>query len=135
MSDSTLTNDQLFMAFQVLEELSGKEAPLKFSYKLAKMMLQMRPEFELLQKTRQDLANKYGIRDEEGNFETTTTARGVVVPKFTDEEVVNKEWTELMILKTGLSIEPLALEEFGENMEVPPVFLEILMKADLLTEE
>jgi hypothetical protein len=122
------------MAFQVLEELSGKEAPLQFSYKLAKMMMQIRPEFELLQKTRQDLANKYGIKDEEGNFETTTTANGMVVPKFTDEEAVNKEWTEVMAMKAAATVESLTVGEFGK-LEVPPVHLEILMRANLLIEE
>ena len=134
MSNNTLTNENLFTAFQALEQLSGKEAPILVSHKIARIMLKIRPEFELLQTTRQGILNKYAVKDEQGNIITTKDVNGNEVPKSTDQKALDAEWKKLMDDTVTVDVDSLSVTEFGENFEVLPVFLEILMKAGLLIE-
>jgi len=134
MSDNTLTNENLFIAFQALEQLSGKEAPILVSHKIARMMLKIRPEFELLQTIRQGIVNKYAVKDEQGNIITTKDVNGNEVPTSTDQKALDAEWKKLMDGTITVDVGSLSVTEFGENFEVLPVFLEILMKAGLLIE-
>lgn len=134
MSAKTMTNESLFVAFQVLQALSAKEFTTMLSYKIAKIMLEVRAEFELLQETRQTLGDKYAIKDEDGLPQTTTDEDGNVIPKFTDDQALDREWKELMEAETTVNVDALSVADFGETVEVAPVHLEILMKAGLLTE-
>ena len=77
-----LTLKQIFEASSALARLGSEKLPVKMAYTIGRNIQKLKPELENFDKIRDDLIkNKYGVKNDEGNFEISAKNR----EKFVDE--------------------------------------------------
>lgn len=75
------------------------DLPLSVRYKLSLILPILTPHAQFYEKGQQEIATKYGKKDEEGNFVKTEDGKGIVIEdKFVDDfEKAIKELNELTV--------------------------------------
>lgn len=61
-------NGEIFSAQKPLEVLSNEDLPIKISYQIMKLTKEFSSKLEIIEKLRIGLIQKYGEKDEKGNF-------------------------------------------------------------------
>lgn len=75
------------------------ELPLAIRYKFSLIIPLLAPHIQFYEKRQQEIATKYGKKDEEGNFVKTEDGKGIIIEdKFIDDfEKAIKELNELTV--------------------------------------
>lgn len=100
---------------QELSILSNTDVSMKAAYKVAKLINKITPEFNLIEKFRVDLVNKYGVSDDKGNIN---------VPSEKLEEF-GKEFNDFLNTEIELDIEPLSEDLFDKGIIKTSILLDL----------
>lgn len=102
--------------YQILEfqffydKIKEKEMSIKTAYKFSKLVLRLDTEIKFYQKKFQSILEKYGEKDEKGNFKLTEDKKGVVI-KQENLLACQKEVEELHNLDIEISGADFTLDE------------------------
>ena len=119
-----LTINDMLNSMEPLKKLSTYQLKTKIAYQIARLMREINKEYELFQKTRQNLAIKYAEKNEKN--EIIIDENGNYKIKNDKINICNKEITELINTKIALNVEPINLEDI-ENTECTPTEIFALM--------
>lgn len=105
----TVTLNTIMGSTEVLQQLLNINFPARTAYKIARLLAEIEKEQEIVHKTRTQLINKYGQKDESGKFilneEKNIQLKPDCVEKF------NQELMELLETNIELTSPYLKLEE------------------------
>jgi hypothetical protein len=101
--------------------LKNKEFPAAVSFQLTKISKEIQAHQELFDKTRMELINKYGEKDENGKVKENDETRMFVLA---DKESFNKEYKDLLELEVEHAVIPFSAIE---NLTLKPEILEPLV--------
>lgn len=93
------------------------------SYAIAKTVQKIRPEYEIYERRRLQLVEKYGEKDEEGKIKVKN---GEYV--FADRDGFEKEFNELYNVVVEIDTKPLSIESFAEIKGIKQSSFQILDK-------
>lgn len=102
--------------YQILEfqffydKIKEKEMSIKTAYKFSKLVSRLDTEIKFYEKKFQSILEKYGEKDEKGNFKLTEDKKGVVI-KQEDLLACQKEVEELHSLDIEISGADFTLDE------------------------
>lgn len=100
--------------------------PLKGAYKLNKIKKGLEKETEFYTEKFQEILDKYGQKDENGNFVFSEDNQQILIVDGKMEEC-NKALDELQNLEVQIENYNFKLEDLGEDIECTPEELEALM--------
>lgn len=105
----TVTLNTIMSSTEVLQQLLNINFPARTAYKIARLLAEIEKEQEIVHKTRTQLIDKYGQKDESGKFilneEKNIQLKPDCVEKF------NQELMELLETNIELTSPYLKLEE------------------------
>lgn len=105
----TVTLNTIMSSTEVLQQLLNINFPARTAYKIARLLAEIEKEQEIVHKTRTQLIDKYGQKDENGKFilneEKNIQLKPDCVEKF------NQELMELLETNIELTSPYLKLEE------------------------
>lgn len=105
----TVTLNTIMGSTEVLQQLLNINFPARTAYKIARLLAEIEKEQEIVHKTRTQLIDKYGQKDESGKFilneEKNIQLKPDCVEKF------NQELMELLETNVELTSPYLTLEE------------------------
>lgn len=105
----TVTLNTIMGSTEVLQQLLNINFPARTAYKIARLLAEIEKEQEIVHKTRTQLIDKYGQKDESGKFilneEKNIQLKSDCVEKF------NQELMELLETNIELTSPYLKLEE------------------------
>ena len=104
---------ELVECFEALQEVSKKEFPARAAFKIARLMREINNEYQLYEKSRNDIVMRYVERDENGDPVRLDDER-VKIQSGKMEEC-SKELNELMETTLNINVEKINLDEFGDN--------------------
>lgn len=121
----TLTMKQLMESVEVIQKLINSSTPLsaKISYQIIRIAREVESEYNLFQKSRIELIQKYAVKDT-NNKAIIVDDKYQIIPE--EQEQFSKEYEELMNSSIQMNIEPLKIEEINlmltplEWMEIEP---------------
>jgi len=119
-----LTINDMLNSMEPLKKLSAYQLKTKIAYQIARLMREINKEYELFQKTRQNLAMKYAEKNEKN--EIIIDENGNYKIKNDKINICNEEIAELINTKISLNVEPINLEDI-ENTECTPTEIFALM--------
>ena len=119
-----LTINDMLNSMEPLKKLSAYQLKTKIAYQIARLMREINKEYELFQKTRQNLAMKYAEKNEKN--EIIIDENGNYKIRNDKIDICNEEITELINTKISLNVEPINLEDI-ENTECTPTEIFALM--------
>lgn len=119
-----LTINDMLNSMEPLKKLSAYQLKTKIAYQIARLMREINKEYELFQKTRQNLAMKYAEKNEKN--EIIIDENGNYKIRNDKINICNEEITELINTKIVLNVEPINLEDI-ENTECTPTEIFALM--------
>jgi len=112
----TISNADIYTVVPLLNSLVGKDLPILGAYKLAKLVGALQDEFDLLEKHRVQLVEKFAERDDKGNL-IYQPQKNPDDPnkqvRIADSEGFAKELQELMEQNHEIEIVELAVAELG----------------------
>ena len=95
-----------------LQKLLGVSLPVKVSYKLSKLVAKLQPELDIFNKEKDKLIEKYGEKDDKGNWTIKQDSENM--PKFVEE--IN-ELTEMEVnidFGDGKPFEKISVADLGD---------------------
>ena len=116
-----LTMDQLMNSVEVIQKLINSPTPLsaKVSYQIIRIAREVESEYNLFQKSRTELIEKYAKKDE-NQKPILENDRYQIVPD--EQEDFTKEYNEIMNSSIELNVEPLALnDKVMEELKLTPL--------------
>ena len=119
-----LTINDMLNSMEPLKKLSAYQLKTKIAYQIARLMREINKEYELFQKTRQNLAMKYAEKNEKN--EIIINENGNYKIRNDKINICNEEIAELLNTKIVLNVEPINLEDI-ENTECTPTEIFALM--------
>ena len=117
--------------------IDAKGLPFKTAYWLGRALDQITSAFTPFEKARQLLVNKYATKDENGELILKPDSNEYVID---DPDALQEEWVELASEEIEIKYEPLALDAFGDKLEIEgtddlPTFAIIMRLGRLIKEE
>lgn len=119
-----LTINDMLNSMEPLKKLSAYQLKTKIAYQIARLMREINKEYELFQKTRQNLAMKYAEKNEKN--EIIIDENGNYKIRNDKINICNEEIAELLNTKIALNVEQINLEDI-ENTECTPTEIFALM--------
>ena len=119
-----LTINDMLNSMEPLKKLSAYQLKTKIAYQIARLMREINKEYELFQKTRQNLAMKYAEKNEKN--EIIINENGNYKIRNDKINICNEEIAELLNTKIVLNVEPINLEDI-ENTKCTPTEIFALM--------
>ena len=116
-----LTMDQLMNSVEVIQKLINSPTPLsaKVSYQIIRIAREVESEYNLFQKSRTELIEKYAKKDE-NDKPLLENDRYQIIPD--EQEDFTKEYNEIMNSSIELNVEPLALnDKVMEELRLTPL--------------
>lgn len=98
-----------------LEEILGKELPIKPAYWFGKLTKNIQQEVHLFEAARRKLIEKHGQRDADGKLVTENNRY-----MFTDTEAFNAEYNELANTDVEIDFKPILLDSLGD-VKISPI--------------
>lgn len=115
-----LTTTQLMDSVEAIQKMLDMELKAKTSYQIIRIAREIESEYNLFQKTRQQLIEKYAQKDDNGRAEVKND-QYQVLPE--NRDMFLKEYEELMQSTIDVNVEPIALEDFGEAHLTPKMMI------------
>ena len=105
-----LTMDQLMNSVDVIQKLINSPTPLsaKISYQIIRIAREVESEYNLFQKSRTELIQKYAEKNENGE-PILNNDRYQIVPD--EQQDFTKEYNDMMSATIQINAEPLALND------------------------
>lgn len=105
-----LTMDQLMNSVDVIQKLINSPTPLsaKISYQIIRIAREVESEYNLFQKSRTELIQKYAEKNENGE-PILNNDRYQIIPD--EQQDFTKEYNEMMSATIQLNVEPLVLSD------------------------
>lgn len=116
-----LNMEQLMNSVDVIQKLINSPTPLsaKISYQIIRIAREVESEYNLFQKSRTELIEKYAKKDE-NQKPILENDRYQIVPD--EQEDFTKEYNEIMDSSIELNVEPLALnDKVMEELRLTPL--------------
>ena len=116
-----LNMEQLMNSVDVIQKLINSPTPLsaKISYQIIRIAREVENEYNLFQKSRTELIEKYAKKDE-NQKPILENDRYQIVPD--EQEDFTKEYNEIMSSNIELNVEPLALnDKVMEELKLTPL--------------
>lgn len=116
-----LNMEQLMNSVDVIQKLINSPTPLsaKISYQIIRIAREVESEYNLFQKSRTELIEKYAKKDE-NQKPILENDRYQIVPD--EQEDFTKEYNEIMGSSIELNVEPLALtDKTMEELKLTPL--------------
>ena len=116
-----LNMEQLMNSVDVIQKLINSPTPLsaKISYQIMRLAREVESEYNLFQKSRTELIEKYAKKDE-NQKPILENDRYQFVPD--EQEDFTKEYNEIMCSSIELNVEPLALtDKTMEELKLTPL--------------
>ena len=111
-----LSNEKLVNSIGVLSKLTNMELPIKLSYAFSKNIIKIDRELVAYNKEREQLIEKYGEKDEEGNLKTKEDGTINIL----DIDSFNKDLKEILEIKTEVDIHLIDLEKVNVDINITP---------------
>ena len=108
----TMTVNDLLNVIPVLRELLNKPFKGSTAFKLARLMRELDKETTLFEESRQKLAEKFGIRDEDGNLAFDENGNIRLQPEKLSE--CSEEMIGLLNTKLEINAEKVPMEAFTD---------------------
>ena len=125
-----LTNRKIVNDANLLGNLTHKQLPIKVSYAIAKNISKIEKELEIYNKERQNLIDKYCLKDEEGNLIDENNQFKIADGNL---EAWNKDMNELLDIEIDINIHKFSKDDlFNSNCNITPAEL---MLIDYMIEE
>lgn len=102
---------------EILNEISTKKFKARAAYHFARIMRAINEEYDLFQKEREKLINKYGAKDENGQLIIAND--GTITIDKQNIENFNREINELIETNIQLNVELLNLEDIEDEYFTP----------------
>lgn len=114
-----ITLNDILNSQQALQEIAKMNMRAKTAFKIARIIRAIEGEIENFNKARQNLLNKYGEKDNNGNLVVNKDGNYTLIPNKIND--YNNEIQELLITNIQLNIEPIEADEL-EQLEFTPTF-------------
>lgn len=111
-----LSNEKLVNSIGVLSKLTNMELPIKLSYAFSKNIIKIDRELVAYNKEREQLIEKYGEKDEEGNLKTKEDGTINIL----DIDSFNKDLKEILEIETEVDIHLIDLEKVNVDINITP---------------
>lgn len=113
-----LKNKTLLDSVGVLRKLNNMDLNIKVSYAIAKNITNIEKEFEVYDKEKNKLIDKYGEKDDDGNLKLDANGNVNIV----DKENWNKEFKELLEIENDVCIHKINEEDLFkcDNANITP---------------
>ena len=108
----TMTVNDLLNVIPVLRELLNKPFKGATAFKLARLMRELDKETTLFEESRQKLAEKFGVRDENGNLTFDENGNIQLQPEKLSE--CNEEMLGLLNTALEINAEKIPMEAFAD---------------------
>lgn len=108
----TMTVNDLLNVIPVLRELLNKPFKGSTAFKLARLMRELDKETTLFEESRQKLAEKFGVRDEDGNLTFDENGNIRLQPEKLSE--CNEEMLGLLNTALEINAEKIPMEAFAD---------------------
>lgn len=113
-----ITINQLLAAEPVLNKLASAECETAtMAYSLAKIMKNISEELSLINQARNQLAQKYGERDEQGELKLNKQTGTIPIEESKQQDYV-QEVNELLKQECEINIQPLPLDAIGKEINI-----------------
>lgn len=144
-----LRNREILRAYEAIFPLAQQdELPITLKARIRRVWRVLRPEGQTLYEFRDELWQKHGERDSDGELVKREMGGGVLKQVFkskNDEETVDREWDALMDLTHSLTFEPIPWQELedadrqlqrrGQSLAISARQLDELEEAGFVSEE
>lgn len=107
---------EILSSVSFFNDLSQQKLRARTAFKVAKILRLLEAEIVNFETAKQAIFNKYGEKDDDGNFINKDNMI-VVKPELADD--YNREATELLDTKIEIQAEPLTLEELEDTNFAP----------------
>ena len=114
----TVTVQQLMDSVEVLQRLISFSFPARTAFHIARLAREIDKEFNLLQKTRLQIIEQYGERDDEGQLKDD--GHGTYLINKTDEQKFLEEYNEWLQTSIDVNIEPLQIDWLADAFSITP---------------
>ena len=114
-----ITLNDILNSQQALQKIAKMNMRAKTAFKIARIIRAIEGEIENFNKARQNLLNKYGEKDNNGNLVVNKDGNYTLIPDKIND--YNNEIQELLITNIQLNIEPIEADEL-EQLEFTPTF-------------
>ena len=118
-----ITNRQLFDGAAAIRELTGKDLPIKLSYKLSKIAKTMEPMVAVIDDLRKKLIEKYAAKDDEGNLARPDGDVNQGLVTLADAASFNKDFNEVLDETTEIEVEQIQLGTLGDITVTPATLI------------
>ena len=112
-----ITMNELLNVIPVLRELSTKSFKGATTFKIARLVRELDKETTLFEESRQKLAEKYGVRKEDGSLDIMED--GTVKLQEDKIQECNEEILNLLTTEIEINADKIAVEAF-EDIEISP---------------
>ena len=112
-----ITMNELLNVIPVLRELSTKSFKGATTFKIARLIRELDKETALFEESRQKLAEKYGVRKEDGSLDIMED--GTVKLQEDKVQECNEEILNLLTTEVEINADKIAVEAF-EDIEISP---------------
>lgn len=122
-----ITINELLNVIPVLRELSTKSFKGATTFKIARLMRELDKETTLFEESRQKLAEKYGVRKEDGSLDVMED--GTIKIREDKIQECNEEMMNLLSTKIEINADKIAVEAF-DDIEISPfqaITIEVLI--------
>jgi len=115
----------LELVSEVIRRIANSRLPVRAAYWISRSLKPINDELAGLANLKNDLAQKYGEKDENGKLILSEDKRGVKLAPATVEEYW-KELKELFETETEIMIHPLSLDMLA-NVEITPFEMQAIL--------
>lgn len=112
-----ITMNELLNVIPVLRELSNKPFKGATTFKIARLMRELDKETTLFDESRRKLAEKYGIRKEDGSFDVMED--GTIKLQEDKIQECNEEMMNLLTTEIEINADKIPVEAFND-IEISP---------------
>jgi hypothetical protein len=112
-----ITMNDLLNVIPVLRELSNKPFKGATTFKIARLMRELDKETTLFEEARQSLAEKYGVRKEDGSLDTLED--GTIKLQEDKIQECNEEMMNLLTTEIEINADKITVEAF-DDIEISP---------------
>ena len=107
-----VTLQEVFNAMPILQELANKDLTIKTSFVIARIIIEVEKEYNLIQKQQKKMLNKYVEKNEDGNFKIDENNNYIIKPGLA--QLFNSEMNELLQTAVELNCNFINLEDIQD---------------------
>lgn len=121
---------EILNAMNIVRSLANTPMKAKAAYKVARLVNAIDKEYSMFQEVRNELINKYGVRDENDNLKIDENNNYSIKKELINQ--FNTEFNELLAEEIDLNVNPLNMNDVDEKTFTPN---EMIALAPFLEEE